>query len=277
VADPAATPPAKLQLLVEVIGADLYGEQFFELARTRTIHRNGVSILLANIVAPDSELIVRNSETNEEAIAVVGGLIREDDGGRVYGLAFLDPSANLWHLQFPAAEAAKMVQLECSGCHSVGTLSLSDIEWEIFEARRELTRSCNTCNSSRPWRGTDREVTEKRAGIPPEQKPNPQSIAVPVEERRRVRRTKMKMTACIRFSGLENVVVCEDISKAGFRFIGRKEYPEGIRVEVSVPYTKSSNNIFSLAGIIYCRKMPDGQFRHGVTYIKPRGSIGWDP
>ena len=87
----------------------------------------------------------------------------------------------------------------------------------------------------------------------------------------------MKMTACIRFSGLEEVVACEDISKGGFRFIGRKEYPEGIRVEVSVPYTKSSNNMFSLTSIKYVLKMPDGLFRHGVSYTKTSGSIGWDP
>jgi hypothetical protein len=86
----------------------------------------------------------------------------------------------------------------------------------------------------------------------------------------------MKMTACVRFSGLEEVVSCEDISKGGFRFIGRKEYRQGTRVEVSVPYTKSSNNMFSLASIAYSVKLPDGQFRHGVHYTKTSGSIGWD-
>jgi hypothetical protein len=108
VANRTVTPPAELQLPVEIIGADVYGQQFFELARTWTIHRNGVSILLANMVAPDTELIVRNSETNEEAIAVVVGQIRQDDTGYVYGLAFLDPSANLWHLQFPAVETPRI-------------------------------------------------------------------------------------------------------------------------------------------------------------------------
>jgi PilZ domain len=271
------TVPGKLQLPVEVIGSDLYGQQFFELARTLTIHRNGVSLLLANKVAPDSELIVRNSNTGEEAVAFVVGQIREDDAGHVYGLAFVDPSADLWHIQFPAAEAAKLVQLECNGCHSVCTLSLSGIELEIFDARRELVHSCITCNSSGTWRETNHEVAKKLPGNPPERKPNPPSIASPTEERRKNRRTKMKMTACVRFSGLEDVVVCEDISKGGFRFIGRKEYPEGLRVEVSVPYTKSSNNMFSLASIVYCHKMPDGQFRHGTSYTKTSGSIGWDP
>jgi hypothetical protein len=86
----------------------------------------------------------------------------------------------------------------------------------------------------------------------------------------------MKMTACIRFSGLEFVVTCEDISKGGFRFTGRKEFPKGTRVETAVPYAKSGTNIYTPSSIIYCHKTPDGQFRHGVSYTKNRRSPGWD-
>jgi hypothetical protein len=277
VANPIAIPQAKQQMPVEIIGADLYGQQFFEVAETLTIHRNGASILLSNKVAPDSELIVRNTETNEEAIASVMGQIREDVAGHVYGLAFLDPSADLWHIQLPAGAAARLVRLECSGCHSVHELSLSGIELEIYEAKAELTRSCKICNSTRAWREINLEAAKKQLGNPPEQKPNPPSTASQADERRKNRRTKMKMTACVRYSGLEDIVACEDISKGGFRFIGHREYREGTRVEVSVPYTKSSNNMFSLASITYSHKMPDGQFRHGVSYTKTSGSIGWDP
>jgi hypothetical protein len=277
VANSIAISPNKHQLPVEIIGADLYGQQFFELAQTLTIHRNGASILLSNKVAPDSELIVRNSETNKEAIAFVIGQIREDVAGHVYGLAFLDPSADLWPIKFPAGGAARMVRLECSGCHSVHKLSLSGIELEIYEAKGELTRSCKICNTSKAWREINLEAAKKQLGNPPKQKPNPPSTALHADERRKNRRTRMKMTACVRYSGLEDIVACEDISKGGFRFIGRKEYREGTRVEVSAPYTKSNNNMFSLASITYSLQMPDGQFRHGVSYTKTSGSIGWDP
>jgi len=280
-ANPIATLPAELQLPVEVIGADLYGQQFFEQTRTVTIHRNGVSILLANKLGPDSEVILRNPETNEEATAFVVGQTHEEKTGHVYGLAFLDPSANLWHIQFPAAEAARMVQLECSGCHAVRALSLSEIELEIFEAKQELTRSCDNCHSFMTWRETSRESVGKTPSNSPGQAPKPKMIDSPieslVEERRKNRRAGMKTAACVRFSGAEVVVACEDISKGGFRFTSAKEYPQGTRVEVAAPYTRSSTNIFTPAGIIYCHKMPNGQFRHGVSYIKNRKSIGWDP
>ena len=277
VANPIAMPPAKQQMPVEIIGADLYGQQFFEVAETLTIHRNGASILLSNKVAPDSELIVRNTETNEEAIASVMGQIREDVAGHVYGLAFLDPSADLWHIKLPAGAGARLVRLECSGCHSVHELSLSGIELEIYEAKGELTRSCKICNSTRAWREINLEAAKKQLGNPPEQKPNPPSTSSQADERRKNRRTKMKMTACVRYSGLEDIVACEDISKGGFRFIGPRKYREGTRVEVSAPYTKSNNNMFSMASITYSHKMADGQFRHGVSYTKTSGSIGWDP
>lgn len=273
-------PPANLELPVEVIGADLDGQQFFEAAQILTIHRNGASILLANKLAPDSELLVRNSKTNTEAIALVVGQIRGDETGYVYGLSFLDPSANLWRMIFPDPDPAKSVLLECGGCRSVCEISLSGIELEIFEARRELARFCSTCKTSRSWKETNKEVTGQQPGKQPvnplRQKPDSPSVSTALEEKRKTRRTRMKMTACIRYSGLEDVVACEDISKGGLRFVGRKEYRQGTRVEVSAPYTKSNNNMFSLASIVYCLKLPDGQFRHGVSYTKTSGSIGWD-
>ncbi len=87
----------------------------------------------------------------------------------------------------------------------------------------------------------------------------------------------MKAVACIRYSGLEVVVACEDISKGGFRFTSRREYLKGTRVEAAAPYTKFSTNIFIPAAIIYSQKIPGGRFRQGVTYIKSRMPIGWNP
>jgi len=186
----------------------------------------------------------------------------------------------------------------------VCAISLTDIELEIFEASRELTRSCDTCNSFMVWKETgskavrnkpvksteqitDPKVIEPRVaapvtspGPPPVPttvvSPAPSPVASPVEERRKNRRAGMKMTACIRFSGLEFVATCEDISKGGFRFTGAKEFPKGTRVDTAVPYAKSGTNIFVPSSIIYCHKMPDGQFRHGVSYTKNRRSSNWD-
>jgi hypothetical protein len=275
-ANSTATPPAKLDLPVEVIGADINGQQFLESTRTLSIHQNGVSIRLACTLAPDSEVIVRNPETNDEALAVVVGETPGEATGHVYGLAFLDPAMDLWNIQFLVSGPARIVHMECTGCHSVCTLSLSDIDLEIFGATRELIRSCRKCRSSGIWKETTLEVRAHQLGVAAGRKPNPKSIASPIEERRKNRRTAMKTAGCIRFSGVEVIVDCEDVSKGGFRFKSTKEYPEGTRIEAAVPYIKFSNNVFSLASIMYCHKIPDGQFRHGVTYTKTSGSVGWD-
>ena len=276
---------AKHQLPVEVIGADLDGQQFFEEAWTVTIHRGGVSILLENRLGPDSEAIVRNPETNQEVIAFSVGQFPDKKIGRVYGLAFVDPMANPWRIEFPDAEEAKTVQLECGGCRSVLLLSLSDIELEIFEASREVMRYCKSCRSFQPWREARREAKENKPAYSRGHASNSRGSELTVEpardssseDRRRNRRAGMKTSACIRFNGGEFVVACEDISKGGFRFTGRKEFPQGTRVETAAPYTESGNNIFTSASIIYCHKMPSGLFRHGVSYIKNRRSIGWEP
>ncbi len=278
-ANSVSPPAAKQQLPVEIIGANLLGQQFFERTTTVTIHRDGISVLLANTLAPDSEVILRNPETNEEAVAFVVGQAREEGPGHVYGLAYLLPPVDLWHLKLPAAESAKLVQLECGECGFVCTLCLAAIESEMFETSRQVTHLCKKCNTSTIWREPAANANTRKAGPPQEQEQphNPQLVVSPLEERRKNRRTRMKSAACIRYSGTEVVVSCEDISKEGFRFTCSKEYPQGTRIEAAVPYTKSSTNIFCPAGIIYCQKMPDGQFRHGATYAKTRGSIGWDP
>lgn len=275
--DPFATPADNLRLPVEVIGADLFGQQFFERTRTLAILRDGISVSLGKKLGPGSEIILRNPETDEETIAFVAGHLPEDKTGQVYGLIFVDPYANPWHIQFPPAEAALAVHLECNGCHSVHALSLSDIEFQIFHANRELTRSCTRCNSFMTWKETSREASEKKQVATPRQQLIPIAVATSLEERRGNRRAGMKAVACVRYAGVEVVVACEDISKGGFRFASRKEYPKGTRVEAAAPYTKFSTNIFIPAAIIYSQKMPDGKFRHGVTYIKSRLPIGWNP
>ncbi len=275
--DSVATHPAKIQLPVEVIGPNLHGQQFFERTETLTIARNAVTILLKSILAADAEVIIRNPETDEEAVACAVGVPQGDGSAHIYKFIFTDSTANIWHLQFPAAEPPKLVQLECSGCHTVSSHSLSEGELELFESARQLVRPCKGCNSLRTWKDPAREAAPRKRVGPPKQDPIPAKAASSPEERRKNRRTAMKMTACIRFSGLEDVVNCEDISKGGFRFSSPKEYPEGTRVEVAVPYAESGLNIFSQAIIKHCVKKPDGEFCHGVSHVKNSGSIGWDP
>ncbi len=261
-------------LQIEVLGADLHGHQFIEQTRTLTVTRDGATIPLLKKLAPDSELIVRNPATNEEAAARVVDLLRDESDVQVYGIAFIDPSVNLWQVEFPQVESKKTDVMECDRCHAVDAVLISDIEMEILESKQTLRRFCECINSSTVWKPTNRRVTERRAA---ERESSDRRNKIPSadettssahSERRRQRRTAMKVPACIRCDGWEDVVECEDVSRGGFRFTSLKRYPASTLIEVAAPYAKNSINIFVTARIAYQQQLSGRLYRHGVEYVK---------
>jgi hypothetical protein len=262
------TSPAALALQVEVVGSDLSGQQFIERTQTLTITRDGATILLTNKLAPESEVIVRNVATNGEALARVVGHIKEDASGHVYGIALMDLSVNLWGMQLSAADSRRDTVLECNGCHAVRAVTLSEIEMEILESKQALTRHCGCSSSSTLWKQTAGDVSGEQQKISPRTNLGPEPVAPHAQERRRDKRTAMKPAACIRYSGQEEIVACEDLSRSGFRFKSRKQYPEGVRIEAAVPYVESNVNIFVSARIVYRQELSATSHRHGATYIK---------
>jgi hypothetical protein len=149
-----------------------------------------------------------------------------------------------------------------------------EIELSIFEMKQALLRHCESCNSSTTWKQTDREVPGQKATGP---KVNDSRRKIPVAEepgsgtglgRRKEKRAAMKVAACIRENRREKVVECEDVSRGGFRFKSREQYPAGMPIEAAVPYAKNSVNIFVAARIAYEQGLSEGFYRHGVAYLK---------
>lgn len=274
------TPPTKLQLRIEVIGADLYGMQFFEPGEILSIYRSGLTVLLENDLAPDSEIIVRSPDNHTEAVALVLGRIRKEKTGHIYALAFLDPAVDPWRLKIPDSGKAKTVQLECTGCNNTASFELSEIESEVLTATRNVTRPCKDCGMPKKWREPRPQTAEPRSS-----RSSSRGTSKPAEsasqssspkDRRKDRRMEMKVTACIRFAGREIEVDCDDISKGGFRFTSARQYPEGTRIETAVPFTKNSTNIFLTGTIVRCIELPDGQYEHGVEHFKRGGPIEFE-
>lgn len=271
-ADPLLTP-AGTELQIVVFGADLDGFPIMERTKILTLTRDGATIPLTKKLAPESELTVSNPVTNQETPARVVGLIREGKGAHVYGIAFLDPSANLWQIEFPDASPQKSMVMACSRCHTVERIPLTEIEAKIFESKQALTRYCECINSSTIWKHTERRVAERRAsargGSDRRQPTTPlEETSQAQMEKRRDKRMAMKGSACIRFHGRENIVELEDVSRGGFRFKGPNMYPIGTQIDAAVPYSRGSGNIFVACKIAYYRELPDGQHRHGVSYVK---------
>lgn len=90
------------------------------------------------------------------------------------------------------------------------------------------------------------------------------------ENRRKHIRTGVSFTACVRYRGFdEEIVECENISKGGLCFRGRKYYPENAQIEVAAPYEPGNPAIFVPAQIRHVEKLPDGiRFRYGVAYLR---------
>jgi hypothetical protein len=259
---------------IEVFGADLDGRQFIEQTRTLTITRDGATIPLSNKLAPESELIVRNPATNQEAVAHVLDLAEDQNCVHVYGIAFADPSANLWQIEFPEVQSRNPIVMECSRCHTVDAALPSEIELKMFEMKQALMRHCEFCNSSTTWKRTARSVTNERTA---ESKASGSQRQIPaVMEptssaglgRRKEKRAAMKVAACIRDNRREEVVECEDVSRGGFRFKSREMYPAGMPIEAAVPFVKNGVNIFVAARIAYQQGLSEGFYRHGVAYMK---------
>jgi hypothetical protein len=253
--------PAAVKLHIEVVGSDLDGQHYIQRTHTVAITRDGATIVLANKLAPESELIVRNLNTNEEAIVRVVGHIREDSSGHLYGIALTDPSVDLWRIPSLPPESLKSMVLECSRCHIVKTLALTEIEMEIYQSKHALTHRCECSGLSTIWKETTREEsTDTR----------PQRVAAAVlaaeREQRRHKRTAVKAVACIRCAGQEEIVECEDMSRGGFRFKGRKRYPSGTQIEVAMPYVQSTINLFVPGEIAYHQELSAVSHRHGVAY-----------
>jgi len=171
------------------------------------------------------------------------------------------------------AESGKRAVLECSRCHAVRVVALTEIEMAIFESKGALTRPCQCSNSSTIWKLTTREASVKDEGILAGENSGSKSALVPVPEKRKDRRTAVKFTACIRFGGQEEVAICEDMSRGGFRFKSRKKYLKGMQIEAAVPYAPANLNIFVQAQIAFHQELSADSHRHGVSYLKTSKNI----
>jgi hypothetical protein len=69
----------------------------------------------------------------------------------------------------------------------------------------------------------------------------------------------------------DDVVVCEDMSRGGFRFKSKRQYFEKTMIDVAVPYSPGSQAIFVPAQIAYVQELPEQKmFRCGAMYLRGR-------
>jgi len=276
---PAGRRSKRIPKAVSIVlsGSDLEGKQFCEQTKTLMLSRHGAGIISINKLAPQEALFIRCVETNKEAAVRVVGQVGRMTDGYIYGVAFLDPSANLWDVEFvplriEADWEAKSMLLECTSCHAREALNPNDIELDVYAINQTISRYCKHCEKSTPWEEASSEADTKPSSIPTEKKPEPEAIptsAARPENRRKHVRAKANFSACIRHSGSEEIVACENVSRGGFCFKGPKRYAEKSVIQVAIPYSAGAPGIFVPAQIVWVQELAaDKRFRCGAAYVK---------
>jgi hypothetical protein len=271
-----------LTLLLEASGRDVNDQEFKLPARTMQINRTGAVILLERDLRADQRIEIRRLAPAEAhrhtQIRIVGqfGLQKE---GFVYGVEILDPQSDIWNIEFPpiaeSEEAVARMLLECTYCRTREVIYLNELELRGFETTRGIARLCKTCGVPSTWTQAPHENERKMASRGARARRN-QDVAdeIPTggEQRERQRlRMKTRLTACIRqVNADDELAVCEDISPVGMCFRSKRRYDPGAKVDVAVPYSPETANIFLPSNVVYSEEIPKaGLFRHGVEYRRP--------
>jgi hypothetical protein len=266
------------EIAIMLSGSDTDGRGFAEETKTIVLSRHGASILSRYKLVPEQEMFIRHLGTNKEVEVRLVGQIGERSDGYIYGVAFLDPQVNFWEIEFPPATQPETMKasvvLECSGCKTRVPADLDALEEDVYAVNEGILRYCKQCLLQTIWRQV-RGEPETRP-VPPALVPEPPPAAPPPppKNRRREVRAKVNLKACVRFSGGEEIVVCEDMSRGGLCFKSRKNYPEKSLIEVAAPYSPDSQSIFAFAEIMHVQELPKQKgFRCGAAYVKsPKGS-----
>lgn len=275
-----------LTLLLEASGMDVHGKEFKEPARTMLLNQSGAVIVVDRELNAEQQIHLRRlapSETQRQGnVRIVGQFGREKEG-YLYGIEILDSGTDLWGVEFPSiadsAEAVARMLLECSYCRAREVAYLNDLELRGFETNRGIARHCKACGVPSIWTQAPHEDEKKlgsrsrgRRGLD-----GKDEIPEGGDKRGRQRmRLKTRLTACVRQAGADDeLAVCEDISPVGMCFRSKRRYDSNSAIQVAVPYSPDSANIFLPARVIYSEEMPKaGLFRHGTEYSKvgPRAS-----
>jgi hypothetical protein len=266
-------------------GSDIEGKQFSEQTRTLVLSRHGAGIFSTKKLAPQTVLIVRSVETNNEAAVRVIDQVAGTPEGYTYGVAFLDPSVNFWNVEFapqPEEEAGpKSMILECASCHERETVNPNDVELDVYAINKSVSRYCANCGRPTSWKEASGAIetkpsspsTAKADTAKADTKKEPAKEAAPAhhhqENRRKDVRARVNFDACIRHSGVEDIVACENLSRGGFCFRSSKPYVEKAMIEVALPYSKGEPAIFFKAKIMWVQELAaEKLFRCGAAYVK---------
>jgi hypothetical protein len=254
------------EIPIIISGTDSEGRPFEENTRALVLSRRGARIISRETLVPEQILELRCLDTGLDTAVRVIGPIMGKEGGCHYGLAFLEPDANVWGIKFPVLDGtenpAGRMFLACSECHAQEVVHLDVFELEVFLANAGITRPCPQCHTSTLWIRAAAKEGAKSADQAP-------AKARHTIQERKSPRVELKVTVCIRHPVLgDDLATTENVSRGGFRVLSEKDYPVGTVIEAALPYLPGAANIFTPAKIVH-KELGVGAktFAYGVSYI----------
>jgi hypothetical protein len=263
---------------IQIFGSDMEGLAYSEPARTLEVSRGGALILVNRNLTPEEEIVIRRGRTGKETQARIVGQVRKEPDGFVYGVRLLDPSFNLWDINFlPLSESERAVArtlLQCAKCQLREVIYLEEFETEVYHANRYIYHTCKRCRESTIWNEAAHEPTEREQGLtpPPPPPPPPEPGPAPrAQNERRHSRIHCNLQACIRYQKFfpDEILEINDVSRGGVSFLTRKYLAPGTKIEIAVPYSPGMANIFVPAEIVRLRPIPNKSlYECGAAYLK---------
>lgn len=230
---------------------------------------------------------IRREGGREVGFRVVGQL-GTGPAGFLYGVALLDPEPEFWGILFPSPDPESIAKLllQCERCATRHIVEVDEIELEVFNASDNLSRHCVTCAGVTRWTQALIEAPRNRihrledtaaarsAAAADATAAAPVAALVPKSpgaERRQRARLKLKMSACIPPPdgiGNDDIVRVLDVSKSGLRVQSHKRYIGGQWIQIAVPFTPGTANIFTQARVVWRSPSGDNWIQYGIKYVK---------
>jgi hypothetical protein len=257
-----------LTLPIRISGAGEYGKEFVEEGHTVDVSRQGATIMVDRELRPGQNIKIQRVGVFKEAMARVVGQIIRGTAGLLYGVALVEPNVNLWDISFPAVcevdKAVLRALLRCVACGQLEVSYLNEFEASLFLHHRSIARICQQCGGWTTW-------TQPRSPVEADSQRQKSCyvLASGTRNQRSHDRIPVDAIGSVRHPTLgTEVVLVGNLARGGLSFYSASTYAEGSSIEMAVPYTSKTPNIYVPARVVSSRKGTDkGFIEYGVSYI----------
>lgn len=234
-----------LAIPVRVTGLKCRKGEFVEVTRTSVVNDRGARIALKSPVFPDDVLRIINLNNFQKAdFRVVAAAGTSDQGFAEWGIQLLDPSQNVWGIEFsPPLQGKSGALLQCQVCSKEGFSALTESELETLTTSGSIDRQCSQCAKPTQWKYSSihHPPREHEFGSSVESPRRPEVAPEPANRRANDRRGA-KLPILVRGPGsAEEASVTENVSPQGLAVSLAMELKAGDQLEVIHPYTPGSS------------------------------------